>query len=634
MAKERVQRRIAAILATDVAGYSRLIREDEEGTLAAVKSDIAEAFDPNVAAHNGRIFKTMGDGLLVEFASVVDAVRCAVEVQRVMATRNATRPEDRKIEFRIGINLGDVVAEGDDLHGDGVNVSARLEGLADPGGIFISGTTFDQIHKNVDVGYEFLGEQKVKNIADPVRVYRVLTEPEDAGRLVGVTKKLSASWKWPTVAASLVVLAAIAGSLAWLRPWQPTIEPASVERMAFPLPDKPSIAVLPFTNLSDDPEQEYFAHGITDDLITDLSKLSGLFVIARNSSFAYKGQQVKVRQVAEDLGVRYILEGSVRRAGNQARINAQLIDAMAGGHLWAERYEGAMEDIFALQDSVIGRIVSGLAVKLTVSDQITLAVRRENVNLEAYDYLLRGKQLLSRIEGQDTQRAKGMFEKAIEIDPAYARAYLNLGLLYLNEWTLRGRARDQNLARAIALGQKAAELDPALAGAHVLIAEAYLFLGEHDKAEVEGEKAIALNPTHAETLGNLGAYLVKAGPSDKAIEVLTKAVRLDPYHPPDYLFFLGRAFFGSARYEEAVKVLRKGVSREPNYIAFHLWLAASYAMLERGVEAQAEVIEVLRLNPDFTLRAYAAWARNYTPPKNRADMERRLSALRKAGIPE
>ena len=634
MAEECVQRKIAAILAADVAGYSRLIREDEEGTLAAVKSDISEAFGSNVAAHNGRIFKTMGDGLLAEFASVVDAVRCAVEVQRVMANRNAARPDDRKIEFRIGINLGDVVVEGDDLHGDGVNVSARLEGLADPGGIFISGTAFDQIHKNVDVGYEFLGEQEVKNIADPVRVYRVLTEPEDAGRLVGVTKKSSASWKWPAIAASVVVLAAIAGSLAWLRPWQPTVEPASIERMAFPLPDKPSIAVLPFTNLSDDPSQEYFAHGLTDDLITDLSKISGLFVIARNSSFAYKGQQVKIRQVAEDLGVRYILEGSVRRAGDQVRINAQLIDATTGGHLWAERYDGAMQDIFALQDSVISRIVSALAVELTISDQRTLAARRENVNLEAYDFLLRGRQLLSHIEGQETEKARGMFEKAIEIDPEYARAYLNLGLLHLYEWSLWGRARDQNLARAIVLGQKAAELDPALSGAHALIASAYQYLGEHDKAEVEGGKAIALNPTHAETLGTLGAYLARAGPADKAIEVLTKAMRLDPYLPPRYLFHLGGAYFTAARYEQAVKILREGVSREPNYIAFHLWLAASYAMLDREAEAQAEVTEVLRLNPKFTMRAYAAWAGNYTPLKNRADLERRLTALRKAGIPE
>ena len=324
----------------------------------------------------------------------------------------------------------------------------------------------------------------------------------------------------------------------------------------------------------------------------------------------------------------------MRRAGDQVRINAQLIDATTGGHLWAERYDGAMRDIFALQDSVIGKIVSALAVELTVSDRRTLAARRENVNLEAYDYLLRGRQLLSRIEGQETEKAKGMFEKAIEIDPEYARAYLNLGLLHLYEWSLWGRARDRNLARAIVLGQKAAQLDPALSGAHALIASTYQYLGEHDKAEVEGEKAIALNPTHAETLGTLGAYLARAGPADKAIEVLTKAMRLDPYLPSRYLFHLGWAYFTVARYEQAVKVLRAGVKREPNYIAFHLWLAASYAMLDQATEAQAEVTEVLRLNPKFTMRAYAAWAQNYTPLKYRAHLERRLGALRKAGIPE
>ncbi len=634
MAELGVQRRIAAILAADVVGYSGLIREDEEGTLAAVKSDIAEVFVPNVTAHSGRIFKTMGDGLLIEFSSVVDAVRSAVEVQRLMTNRNAARPDDRTIKFRIGINLGDVVVEGDDLLGDGVNISARLEGLADPGGIFISGTAFDQIHKNVDVGYEFLGEQQVKNIAEPVRVYRVLTDPEDAGKLIGVTKKSPVPWKLLATVASIVVLAAVAVSFAWLRPWQPSVEPASIDQMAFPLPDKPSIAVLPFNNLSDDTGQEYFAQGLTDDLITDLSKISGLFVIARNSSFAYKGQQVKIRQVAEDLGVRYILEGSVRRAGDQVRINAQLIDAMSGGYLWAERYDGTMQDIFALQDSVIVRIVSALAVELTSSDQNRRAASRKNVNLEAYDHLLRGRQLLSQIERQETEKAKGMFEMALKIDPKYARAYLNLGLLHLYEWSLWGRGRDQNLARAIELGQKAAEFDPDLSGAYALVASAYQYLGEHDKAEVAGGKAIALNPTHSETLAILGAYLARAGPVDKAIEVLTKAMRLDPYLPPRYTFHLGWAYFGARQYQQAIEVLRSGVTREPNYIAFHLWLAASYAMLGRKAEAKVEVSEVLRLNPNFTLTAYAAWARNYRPKKYKADLERRLTALREAGIPE
>jgi TolB-like protein/cytochrome c-type biogenesis protein CcmH/NrfG len=526
------------------------------------------------------------------------------------------------------------VVEGDDLHGDGVNISARLEGLADPGGIFISGTAFDQIHKNVDVGYEFLGEQQVKNIAEPVRVYRVLTDPEDAGKLIGVTKKSPVPWKLLATVASIVVLAAVAVSFAWLRPWQPSVEPASIDQMAFPLPDKPSIAVLPFNNLSDDTGQEYFAQGLTDDLITDLSKISGLFVIARNSSFAYKGQQVKIRRVAEDLGVRYILEGSVRRAGDQVRINAQLIDATSGGHLWAERYDGTMQDIFALQDSVIVRIVSALAVELTSSDQNRRAASRENVNLEAYDYLLRGRQLLSQIERQETEKAKGMFEMALKIDPKYARAYLNLGLLHLYEWSLWGRGRDQNLARAIELGQKAAEFDPDLSGAYALVASAYQYLGEHDKAEVAGGKAIALNPTHSETLAILGAYLARAGPVDKAIEVLTKAMRLDPYLPPRYIFHLGWAYFGARQYEQAIEVLRSGVTREPNYIAFHLWLAASYAMLGRKAEAKVEVSEVLRLNPNFTLTAYAVWARNYSPKKYKADLKRRLTALREAGIPE
>ncbi len=634
MAEPGEQRRLAAIFAADMVGYSRLMEADERGTIARQKAHRSELIDPKITEHHGRIFKTTGDGMLVEFASVVDAVECAVAIQRAMLEREAEIPNDRRIRYRVGINLGDIVVEGDDILGDGVNIAARLEGMAEPGGLRISGTAYDQLKQKVNAGYEDLGEVRVKNIEEPVRVYRVMLGPEDAGKLIGVTKKSPVPWKWLATAASIVVLAAVAVSFAWLRPWQPAVEPASIDQMAFPLPDKPSIAVLPFNNLSDDTGQEYFAQGLTDDLITDLSKISGLFVIARNSSFAYKGQQVKIRQVAEDLGVRYILEGSVRRAGDQVRINAQLIDATSGGHLWAERYDGTMQDIFALQDRVIFRIVSALAVELTSSDQNRRAASRENVNLEAYDYLLRGRQLLSQIERQETEKAKGMFEMALKIDPKYARAYLNLGLLHLYEWSLWGRGRDQNLARAIELGQKAAEFDPDLSGAYALVASAYQYLGEHDKAEVAGAKAIALNPTHSETLAILGAYLARAGPMDKAIEVLTKAMRLDPYIPPRYIFHLGWAYFGARQYEQAIEVLRSGVSREPNYIAFHLWLAASYAMLGRKAEAKVEVSEVLRLNPNFTLTAYAAWARNYRPKKYKADLERRLTALREAGIPE
>ena len=430
MAVEPIQRRLAAILAADVLGYSRLVRENEEGTLSAVKSDIAETFDPSIEAHNGRIFKTMGDGLLVEFASVVDAVRCAVKVQRAMEDRNAERAENRKIEFRIGINLGDVVAEGEDLHGDGVNVAARLEGLAEPGGIWISGSAFEQVRDKLEVGFEDLGDQQVKNIDRPIRAYRVA--PDQARMLAGGTadKKASGAKRWqvPAMAAIAVVIVAAAGLAVW-RPWMPTIEPASVERMAFALPDKPSIAVLPFNNMSNDPDQEFFVDGITEDLITDLAKISGLFVVARNSTFVYKGEPFEIRAVAETLGVKYILEGSVRREGDQLRVNAQLIDATTGGHIWADRFDGQVTDIFAVQDEFVLKIVEALSVQLSESEKSEIDGDKTD-NIEAREAFQRGWELLSRFNPHDNAKAASHLRKAIELDKAVSNLAAAVSALF------------------------------------------------------------------------------------------------------------------------------------------------------------------------------------------------------------
>ena len=333
-----MERRLAAILAADVVGYSRLMGDDEAGTLAALKAYREELIDPTIADHSGRLVKLMGDGALVEFASAVDAVVCAVALQEAMAARNIEAPEQRRIVLRIGINIGDLIVEGDDLYGDGVNIAARLEGLAEPGGICVSGKVYEEVKNKVAFGFEDLGEQRVKNIAEPVQVFRV-----SAGGPAVRPKSRSGRRRQAILAAAVLLIAVLAGLAIWQRPWETREEPVAIERMAFPLPDKPSIAVLPFDNLSEDQAQGYFADGMTEDLITDLSKISGLFVIARNSSFSYKGRQAKVREIAEDLGVRYVLEGSVRRAGDQVRINAQLIDATTGGHLWAERYDGSLE---------------------------------------------------------------------------------------------------------------------------------------------------------------------------------------------------------------------------------------------------------------------------------------------------
>ena len=402
--------------------------------------------------------------------------------------------------------------------------------------------------------------------------------------------------------------------------------------MAFPLPDKPSIAVLPFANMSGDPEQDYFADGMTEDLITDLSKISGLFVIARNSTFVYKGRTVAIRQVAEELGVRYVLEGSVRRAGDQVRINAQLIDATTGGHLWAERYDEIVDNVFVLQDQVVRDIVSALKVKLTVADEEILESRPRPVNLEAYDWLLKGRKELAALDRKSADQAKVFFERAIEADPTYARAYTNLGFYHWQEWRIWGRDKTTSLKKAKEFGFKAVELDPLSAGARALLAVAHQTKGEHLEAEKWGSEALGLQPTQAETLGNLGAFQLHGGHYKEAIALLTKAVRLDPLHPPQWRTWLGHAYFIVGEVQKAIEVLKEGVARGPDYIAYHVFLAASYAVLDQREYAEAEAREVLRLNSSFTVSAYEHHAMGYT--KDESAVRRMGAALRKAGLPE
>ncbi|MDX1400754.1 MAG: adenylate/guanylate cyclase domain-containing protein, partial [Kiloniellales bacterium] len=390
-----MERRLTTILAADVVGYSRLMGADEAGTLAALKALRRDLIKPKEGQYRGRTVKLLGDGSLMEFASVVDAVCFAIEVQVALAERNADVPEDRRIIYRIGLNIGDIIVEGDDIYGDGVNVAARIEGLCEPGGICVSHNVFEQVKGKLDLTFEHLGEKEVKNIAEPVTVYRIELD-DKAAQLVSEVVPEDAVPKrrwWPVLAALATVLALAVGGGVWWQPWQPREEPAAVEDMAFPLPDKPSVAVLPFANLSEDPSQEYFADGMTEDLITDLSKISELFVIARNSSFAYKGQQVKVKQVAEELGVRYVLEGSVRRVGDQVRINTQLVDAMTGGHVWADRYDGSLDNIFAVQDAIMGEVVEALELHLTDKEQERQDEGPKTDSLEAYDLVLHARKL-------------------------------------------------------------------------------------------------------------------------------------------------------------------------------------------------------------------------------------------------
>ena len=429
-ATTRAERRLAAILAADIVGYARLVERDEAGTLAAIRELRAELVDPLLAEHRGRIVKLMGDGAIIEFGSVVDAVACAVAVQQMLLTRQAGKPPEHRLVFRIGINLGDVVVDGDDLLGDGVNVAARLEQLCEPGGVLISGTAFDHLKGKLDLILEAMGERRLKNISEPVRTYRIRMGP--------TTDSLRRRLPTWLLAAALFALLVLTGVAAWWQPWSPTVETASVDRMAFPLPDKPSLAVVPFRNVGGQPEQDYFVDGLTDDLITDLSRVSGLFIIARDLVFTLKGRDPTVREVAESLGVRYVVDGSVRRAGNTVRVNVQLVDALTGGQLWADRYDGGLDDILAVQDKLVRMIVDALALKLSKDEEQGLH-QGQTRNVDAREAFQKGWELILRFTSEDNVLAIAELRRAIELDPDYGRAYTALGLALLRscawEWS-------------------------------------------------------------------------------------------------------------------------------------------------------------------------------------------------------
>jgi len=631
-----MERRLAAVLIADVAGYGRLSQADEEGTRSRFQDDLHEVFEPKIAAHHGRLVKTMGDGLLVEFHSVVDALRCAVEIQRAKAERNTDAPPDRRLEFRIGINLGDVIVEGDDIHGDGVNIADRLQRLADVRGITISGTAYDQVRTKVPVGFEFLGEQQVKNVAEAVRVYRVLMDPASAGRTVGERRAVSRSWGWASAVAVTVVLLIAVGTTAWWRPWEPRIEPASIERMALPLPDKPSIAVLPFTNMSDDPKQEYFADGMTDDLITELSQVSGLFVIARNSTFVYKGKAVPPKQVSEELGVRYILEGSVQRAGDQLRINAQLIDALSGGHEWAGKFDGSLTDVFALQDKVARSIADALALRLTPEEQMVLG-RRETAVPAAYDAFLRGWEHHRRTTPEDFAKAIPYFEEAIELDPDYGRAYAAAAMVYARAYVWRwndelGISRSEARARASQYLRKAQKYKTALAYqvAGLLLESDW----QHALALAELKEAIALEPGDSWSYALMAFTLTSAGRPAEAIPHIRTAIRLDPHYPSFFIYVLGLTEFSLEHFDAAAAAAEASTKLNPDDEGAFLLLAAAYGHLGRRHDAEAAIA---RFNGIRVGRGDISVTISTSPPldlSKREDSTRLFQGLRLAGVPE
>ncbi|NIS71775.1 MAG: adenylate/guanylate cyclase domain-containing protein [Proteobacteria bacterium] len=486
MTAQGVKRKLSAILSADVEGYSRLMAQDEVATVQTLTA-YREAMTSLIQQHRGRVVDSPGDNLLAEFSSVVDAVQCAVSVQKEFQARNAELPEERRMEFRIGINLGDVIEEEDRIYGDGVNIAARLEALADPGGICVSKTAFDHIETKLPLGYEYLGDQTVKNIPKPVGAYRVVMEPRVT--VVGKEEEKKPSFFrgrraiLAGVIAAVVVVIAVVVWRFYLTPTQPTVEPASVDKMVFPLPDKPSIAVLPFTNLSGDPEQEYFSDGITEEIITALSRVPKLFVIARNSTFTYKGKPVKVKQVAEELGVRYVLEGGVRKAGDKVRITAQLIDATKGHHLWADRYDRELKDVFALQDEITLKILTAMQVKLTEGEQARATAKGTN-NLEAYLKILQANEyIFHRLNIESNALGRQLAEGAIALDPEYASAYFALGRAHVVDvWLGSSKSPKASIAKAIELVQKAIVLDDTYAEAHGLLGFLYSMTRQYDKA--------------------------------------------------------------------------------------------------------------------------------------------------------
>jgi adenylate cyclase len=581
-----VVRRLAAILAADVVGYSRLMGADEEGTLARLMSHRRALVDPKIGEHYGRIVKSTGDGLLVEFPSAVEAVRCAVEIQRGIAERNAALPADQRIEFRIGINLGDVIVEGDDIYGDGVNVAARLEGLAEPGGVLISNIVYEEVRDRVPFDFDDIGEQRVKNIARLVRVYRV-----------------------------------------------PIADNAAAEAPR-PAPDKPSLAVLPFQNMSGDPEQDYFADGIVEEITTAIARLPWLFVIARNSSFTYKGRAVDVRQVARELGARYVLEGSVRKAGNRVRLTGQLIDTATAAHIWADRFDGALDDIFELQDQMASNVVGAIEPRLRLSE-IERATRKPTERLDTYDLFLRALAQCQKFNGEGMREAIVFLERALAIDPFYPPAAAMIGrcrfFQFIQGW---GSLSDAEIAEVVLLARQA--LDAEKDDPETLSVAAFtlsIFAGDHITATAIVQRALRFNPNSVHawmTSGWTSAFLDRPGP---AIEALQRAMRLSPLDPLGYLFAAGLAFAHSVahRYEEAIEWANRSLQQQPRFVIPMRLETALWAHLDRLDQAREWLGRLLELQPGLTIAKYKRAAKVWFSPEF---LTWYLAGLRKAGLPE
>ena len=638
MVENATQRRLTAILSADVKGYGKLMGEDDESTVATITS-YRRIITKLIQKHHGRVVDTPGDNILAEFGSALNAVNSAIDIQHTLEIENGKLPENRRMVFRIGINLGDILHKDDCIYGDGVNVASRIESLADPGGICISRGVFDQVRKKVPQGFEYLGEHTVKNITEPVTIYRVLLAPESEGKVIGEPKARSTPIKKPTAIAMILIASVV---LFWIVYSLPSgRESPSITKESMPKLQKASIAVLPFDNMSNDPEQAYFSDGISEDIITDLSKISGLIVIARNSSFTYKGKSVNAQQIGQELRVRYLLEGSVRKAGGQVRINAQLIDASSGHHLWADRYDGDMSDIFALQDKITRKIISALALRLSASEQKALTDKGTD-NLEAYDEFLKGWQGYRLLTKAGFAEAKTHLEKAVELDPEFTRAYAALAVLYWRATKFAAPEHRQGLglntrqellavkAKPQFLVKKAMIKPTALA--HGLMSQFYLMRYQHDEALAEIERAVAMDPNDPELYAWMSEIFWLMGKNSDAIESANMGLRLDPNNPATYLRQLARSYLPDGDLEESMQLLERAKRINPELsgtVAFHQ--SVIYGIQGHIEEARTAygIFLKSRMYPVQNLNSILI----YFPFADPKKLDRIADALVKAGAP-
>ncbi len=646
MSEELLPRRLAAILHADVVGYSRLMGDDEEATLRTLTRHRKVMAD-RIHRNNGRVVDMAGDSLLAEFPSVVEALRSAAGIQWEMGRLNAKLSKDRQLRFRIGINLGDVIVKKNAIYGNGINVAARIQALAEPGGICISGSVFDAVGDRLPFDYEYLGEQAVKNIQQPIKVFRAhLRSDADVSLVTAPRRRMALLSRWTWAGASAIVLVLAAGSLLLFTGEEPSSIHATsdearitdeevigervkaVDDTITKSNEPPSLAVLPFSNFSDDKGQEYFAAGMTEDLITDLSKLSGLLVIARTSVFQYQGVSKDVREIGNELNVHYILEGSVRRIDDKVRINAQLVDAETGNHLWADRYDGNIDNIFELQDQIMEQIITALEVKLT-EGEIKNLERPLTLKPEAYEYFLRGREKFFQLSRENNPLARNLFIEATRLDPDFALAYGMQGWTHLfdqmNGWS---ETPEESLKKALGLANQALEIDPDLPLGYFVRGLAYRNLGNWNSALSSLEKAIAVEPNYANAHVLLSSLLYYAGRPEEGLSRIQHAIRLEPHHPYNYTFHLGQAYFILGRYQEAISTFQKTLEKNSAAERAKVWLAASYAQAGNLDDAEWEAEEVLINNPEFSPERFLL----AFPFKNQNDRDNLVDGLHKAGF--